>query len=143
MAEQEPTPSQSKPFMKFGRNVVKLQDMSSKTRNDKQTPEPGLKVRQLRSKRPYNQNLELNSDDPNTNGSSLQSTKLQDTSSKKRSNEYKLEPGIKVRRLQSERHDNLMMVMVGVHRLHNRFPSWVCQLKTCQHILWHHLTRCM
>jgi hypothetical protein len=105
MAEQQPTLSQSKPFKKFGKTVVRLQDPSSKTRNDKQTPEPGLKVRQLQSERPHNQNLELNND-PNTSGSSLQSTKLQDTSSKKRRNEYIPEPGIKVRRLQSERHDN-------------------------------------
>lgn len=109
MAQQLPTLSLSKPFMKFGKTIVQLQDASSKRRNDKHTPESGLKVRQLQSERHDNLNLELDNDDRNSAGSPWQSTQLRDTSSKKRSNEYIPEPGVKVRRLKSEGHDNLTL----------------------------------
>ncbi|XP_023726102.1 uncharacterized protein LOC111874652 isoform X2 [Cryptotermes secundus] len=106
LAQQLPTLSLSKPFMKFGKTIVQLQDASSKNRNDKHIPESGLQVRQLQSERHDNLNLELD-DDRNSAGSPWQSTQLRDTSSKKRSNEHIPEPGVKVRRLKSEGHDNL------------------------------------
>lgn len=109
MAQQLPTLSLNKPVMKFGRTIVQLQDTSSKKRNDKHTPESGLKVRQLRNERHDNQNLELDNDDPNSTGSSWQSPQLRDTSSKKRNNEYIPEPEVKVRRFKSERHDSLTL----------------------------------
>jgi hypothetical protein len=107
MPQQVSPLSLNKPFMKFGKTIIQLQDTSHKKRNDKHTDESILKLRLLQSERRDNLNLELDNADPNSVGAPWQATQLQDSKSKKRSNEYVPEPGVKVRRLQGERHDNL------------------------------------
>jgi hypothetical protein len=66
--------------MKFGKTIVKLQDLSSKKSSNNRVPEPRLKVRRLQSERRDDLNLELSSDKSNTICSPLQSAPLVDES---------------------------------------------------------------
>jgi hypothetical protein len=108
MVQQLPALSLSKPFMKFGKTIVQLQDASIKKENGNHTPESVAKVRRLQSERHDDLNLEPDNDDPNSVGSPWQS-QLRDAKSKKRGNEHVPEPGVKARRLQSEIHDDMTL----------------------------------
>jgi hypothetical protein len=121
MIQRLPALSLSKPLMQFGKTIVQLRNTSSTKENDRHTPESVPKVRLLQRERHDNLNLESDNDDSNSVGSPWQSTQLRDTESKKRGNEYAPVPGVKVRRLQSESHDNLTLEFDSVDTIDGLF----------------------
>ncbi|XP_021929153.1 uncharacterized protein LOC110834366 [Zootermopsis nevadensis] len=76
--QQQPTLSWSKPFMKFGKTIGKLKDVSSKKRSNERVSEPRPKVRRFENERCDNVNLECGIDDSNGIGSTLPSVPLDD-----------------------------------------------------------------